>query len=161
MMSNLTTTRRNIMEFRKATKNDIDFFTQNRIDFITSIRKIDNLETFEHNTRTYLEQNIETNNLFIYLALENQRIISSCMACVTRTAPRPSSLNGISAELLNVYTLESYRRNGYAEKLLNMLFSELKDNQVEKILLDYTDMGLPLYQKLGFVSLEKQMQLKL
>ena len=149
------------MEFRKANKNDIDLFTQNRVDFIKTIKKIDDLSTFECNTRNYLEQNIETNNLFIYLAVENKHIVSSCMACVTRTAPRPSSINGISAELLNVYTLEPYRRNGYAEKLLNMLFSDLKEIQVEKMLLDYTDMGFPLYQKLGFVPLEKQMQLKL
>lgn len=42
-----------------------------------------------------------------------------------------------------------------------MLIQEIKNLGVEKIILDYTDMGLALYQKLGFTILQNQMQLKL
>lgn len=83
------------------------------------------------------------------------RIVSSCMAFIFHTVPKSSSPKGINAELLNVYTIKEYRRKGYAEKLISMLIQEVKNLGVEKIVLDYTDMGLPLYGKFGFTTSHK------
>lgn len=41
-----------------------------------------------------------------------------------------------------------------------MLTQETKKLGIEKIVLDYTDIGLPLYEKLRFTTLHNQMQLK-
>ena len=83
------------------------------------------------------------------------------MACIFQTAPLPSCPEGKTAELLNVYTKSGYRRKGLAEKLVNMLLAELKQKDVRKIVLEYTDDGFPLYQKLGFTEIDHQMQLRL
>ncbi len=77
------------------------------------------------------------------------------------TPPLPSCPNGKIAELLNVYTIEEYRRHGYAERLLRLLIEELKTRDVGKIILEYTDAGFPVYQKLGFVVTENHMKLNL
>lgn len=149
------------MEFRRANRGDIDLLVKNRIEFVSSIREIRNIEDFKNKTKEYIIDNIDGNNLVIFIAADKNRIVSSCMASLFRTLPKPSCPNGISAELLNVYTLKEYRRNGYAEKILNMLIKETKKLGVEKIILDYTDMGLHLYKKLGFTEVCNQMQLKL
>lgn len=149
------------MEYRRAKLEDIDLFVKNRIEFITSIKEISNIEDFKNQTKQYIKEHIEKDDLIIFIAIDKNRIISSCMASIFQTVPKPSCPKGINAELLNVYTIKEYRRNGYAEKLLNMLIQEIKNLGVEKIILDYTDMGLPLYQKLGFTILQNQMQLKL
>ena len=65
------------------------------------------------------------------------------------------------AQLLNVYTQTEFRRKGHATTLLNLLIEEIKKRDVKKIILDYTNDGYMLYQKLGFTRLEHQMMLKL
>lgn len=104
---------------------------------------------------------MEKDDMVIFIAVEGDRIISSCMACIFHTAPLPSCPTGVCAELLNVYTVQGCRRRGHAEKLVRMLIKEAGRLGVGKILLDATQMGRPLYEKLGFVPLSDQMQLKL
>ena len=149
------------MEFRRATRSDIEAFAEIRVAFLTLIRTIDNPAAFYEETLRYLDAHIEQDDLLIYLALDQGEIVSTCMACLFQTAPLPSCASGKAAELLNVYTLSGYRRMGLAETLIRMLLEELQQRGVEKVLLDYTDDGLPLYEKLGFTRLPYEMQLKL
>lgn len=148
------------MEYRQGTRKDLKLFLDNRMEFSAAVKEIPNLEAFRESTADYLEEHIGKDDLLIYLALDNGRIVSSCMACIITTAPLPSRLSGKSAELLNVYTIEEYRRQGHAAVLLNMLFKELKRRGVPKVVLEYTDAGLPFYQALGFKDLERQMFLR-
>ena len=148
------------MEYRRATSNDIEAFVQNRIEFFTSIRNIPDVGAFEKNTKKYLTDNIDSDAV-IFIAVENGKIVSSCMACIFQTAPLHGCLNGKNAELLNVYTKEAFRRKGHVKKLLELLIDELKYLEVEKVLLEYTSDGLSLYEKMGFVLLQNQMQLYL
>ena len=149
------------VEFRRAIRADIEAFAEIRVEFLTLIRTIDDPASFYRDTVGYLAAHIDGDDLVIYLALDQGRIVSTCMACLFQTAPLPSCASGRAAELLNVYTLADYRRMGLAETLIRMLLEELQQRGVEKVLLDYTDDGLPLYEKLGFTRLPYEMQLKL
>lgn len=149
------------MEYRKAKRQDINAFVDYRMEFVMLIRDIDNSEDFRCKTQDYLNEHIDSDDLVIYLAYDNNKIVSSCMACIFQTAPLPSCPEGKIAELLNVYTICGYRRKGIAEKLLSMLLLELKEKNVQKVILDYTMDGFHLYQKVGFTELDHQMQLKL
>lgn len=151
----------NIMEYRQATVEDIDAFIDYRMEFVTLIRKLDNEDDFRIKTKDYLLKHIDNDDLIIYIALEDHVIVSSCMACVFQTAPLPSCPEGKTAELLNVYTKEKYRRKGLAEKLVSMLLNNLKENNIKKVVLEYTDDGFSLYKKLGFMEIDHQMQLRL
>ena len=75
--------------------------------------------------------------------------------------PVPSCLNGKTGLLLNVYTLKAYRHKGLAYSLLTKLIEDAKRLGVGKIQLDYTDDGYPLYKKIGFKKLDREMGLKL
>ena len=149
------------MEFRRATKADVEAFVDVRIEFVTQIRTIADVDDFRARTLEYLTDHIEKDDLLVYLAVEDGRIVSSCMASLYQTPPVPSCRTGHTAELLNVYTRREFRRRGLAEQLIRMLFTQLQARGIEKVLLDYTEDGLPLYQKLGFVELTHQMELKL
>ena len=149
------------MEFRRATRADVEPFVDVRMEFVQQIRTIPNPAEFRQRTLAYIREHIELDDLLIYLALENGEIVSSCMACLYQTPPVPSCPTGRTAELLNVYTKQAFRRRGLAEQLIRMLFVQLRLREVEKVLLDYTEDGLPLYQKLGFCVLPHQMELKL
>lgn len=149
------------MVIKKAGKDEIDLLTENRMEFVSLIRDISNKDEFKENTRKYLKNYIEKDNLISYIAMEQEKIVSSCILCIYETLPTPSCINGKSGLLLNVYTLEGYRRKGLAIKLLEKLIQDAKALGVDKILLDYTDDGYGLYKKLGFEELDRQMRLKL
>ena len=149
------------MEFRRATKEDVERFSDVRMEFIQQIRTLANPNDFREKTLAYLKEHIESDDLLVYLAVEDGAIVSSCMASLYQTPPVPSCPTGRTADLLNVYTKREFRRRGLAEQLVRMLFMQLRQRGVEKVLLDYTEDGLPLYQKLGFVELTHQMELKL
>ena len=149
------------MDFRRANKDDVEQFVATRIEFLTLIRTIGNTNEFRDSTLSYINSHIDQDDLVIYLAVDQGKIVSSCMACLYQTPPLPSCLTGKTAELLNVYTQADYRRKGIAERLVRMLLAELHARNVEKVMLDYTDDGLALYQKLGFTILPYQMELKL
>ena len=149
------------MEFRRATRGDVTAFVENRIEFLKLIRTIEEPEAFRERTLHYLIEHIDQDDLIICLAMDGNTIASSCMACIFQTAPVPSCPSGKAAELLNVYTKQAYRRMGLAETLVRMAIRELQLRGVDKVLLDYTDDGLPLYHKLGFTILPQEMQLRL
>lgn len=149
------------MEFRRAKRSDLEQFVENRMEFVTLIRQIEHPEEFRSRTRTYLREHMEDPDLMIFVAVDQNEIVSSCMACVFQLVPLPSCPSGKTAELLNVYTKPAYRRQGLSEMLIRMLLEELKKEQVGKVILEYTEAGHPLYQKIGFTELEHQMQLKL
>lgn len=149
------------MEFRKATIEDIGQLTDNRMEFVTSIRDIPNPEQFRHATKQYLIEHIHDGSLIAYIGTDEGKIVSSCILCIYTTLPIPSALNGKCGLLLNVYTREPYRRQGLAKTLLGKLIDEARGRGVSKVTLAYTDDGYPLYESLGFVKCDRDMELKL
>ncbi len=149
------------MDIRKVNLSDIDMLVQNRLEFVHSIRKIDDKEAFKRLTKEYFQKYLEDNSILSFVALDNGKIVSSCILCIYQTLPTPSCLSGKTGLLLNVYTLKDYRRKGLAYKLLSLLIEEAKGLGLGKIQLDYTDDGYQLYKKLGFKELDREMVLKL
>ncbi len=149
------------MDIRKVKLSDIDMLVENRLEFINSIRIIDDKEAFKRHTKEYFQKHIEDHSIISFIALDNGIIVSSCILCIYQTLPTPCCLSGKAGLLLNVYTLKDYRRNGLAYNLLSRLIEEAKGLGIGKIQLEYTDDGYQLYKKLGFEELHREMVLKL
>lgn len=149
------------MEYRQATCEDIDIFTENRAEFVNVIGEMNNIEDFKVRTKKYLKKHIAGDDLIIFLALDKGKIVASSMACIFTMPPLLFCNSGKKAELLSVYTKAELRRQGCAEKLVLMTLEEAKRRGVEIVTLTYTDAGLPLYEKLGFKKLTKEMVLML
>ncbi|HEX2938809.1 MAG TPA: GNAT family N-acetyltransferase [Ruminiclostridium sp.] len=149
------------MEIRRAGINDIDLLTENRVEFVSLIRNIQDPETFKNQTRQYLREHINDGSIICWICVDAGKIVSSCLLCVYTTIPIPSSINGKSGVLFNVYTLKKYRRQGLAKTLLNKLIEDARKVGVGKISLDFTDEGYYLYKSSGFVKNERTMELRL
>ena len=63
------------MEFRRATKADVEAFVDVRIEFVTQIRTIADVDDFRARTLEYLTDHIERDDLLVYLAVEDGEII--------------------------------------------------------------------------------------
>ena len=146
------------MEIRLASPAELELFLECRREFLAEVGQADCPERFWTDTRTYLEDHLRRGDVLILLAMEGETPAAACMACLLETLPLPHCLSGKTAELLNVYTRPNFRRRGYAETLLRRMAAELRGCGVEKLTLFYTDAGYPLYQKLGFVPMERWLE---
>lgn len=149
------------MEYKKLESSYMDAFVENRMEFVISIRNIENVDLFREKTLEYIKNHINDDNLIIYVAIDKGEIISSCMLCIFKTAPIPSSLDGKVGELLNVYTKKEYRRQGHSSKLIKLLIEDAKEKGISKIILEYTKEGYSLYKSLGFKDTYRHMEYKL
>ena len=60
--------------------------------------------------------------------------------------------SGKTAYISSMYTLPDYRRQGIASRLLTLIIGEAKERLCQRIWLNASDMGRPLYRKFGFAD---------
>jgi len=150
------------MDIRKAGVNDINAIVANRMEFIRNIDGQHEVEIpgdFEGNTNACLKELIEDNSLVAWMAIDQDVIASIAMVCFYQVLPLMSNRSGKMGYLLNVYTLPEYRGKGLATTVLNKIIEEAKNRNVGKLYLNATDAGMPLYKKLGFEVLSRDMAL--
>ena len=146
------------MEYRLATLDDLEHIIQMRIKYLTEINnKLSEKEKgalLSHLPGYY--QRHMGKDFFAYLAMDGETPASTVFLLIIE---RPANLNfitGKTAILLNVYTCPEYRKRGLASVLLQMAVADAKKLNVSNIELQATEMGIPLYEKLGFTHKQSQ-----
>lgn len=147
------------MEIKKGNIKDIDILVANRMEFIKSMRDYEVVlpERFENATYEYMKEHLSDDSMVVWLAYENDVIVSTAMVCYYRILPAMSNPTGITGYIFNVATLPEYRRKGLASLLMNKIMQDSKDRNVGKLYLKASDMGMPVYKKLGFEVLTSDM----
>lgn len=141
------------MEFRKACSTDIDRLAQLRADMLwekEAQRPQPLCTQVEENTRRFLAEGFQTGTCVGWIAEENGTAVA--MGCVNFFALPPNDWcpEGRTAYIGNLYTAPERRRQGIAAQILKRLISEAKSRGCQRILLNATDEGRPLYRQFGF-----------
>lgn len=144
------------MNYRQLHLADLERFLELRMEFLLSYQDVP--KDFRDITENYLRKHMETEDLLLLAAEEEGTLVAACMVCFYETCPTVDNPSGKYGELRNVYTKSACRRKGISEKLVRMALEKAKERGVTKMRLHYTDDGLPLYQKLGFVPEERYME---
>ena len=147
------------MKIRKAQVSDIEKLIQNRIEFFTYM-ECNIPEGYEDSLRAYLKNHLGKNTFVCLLAEENDDICSIVMMSVLDCLPNITAPTG-KQDTYNVYTKQPYRRQGTCCSVITTTHSNIQEMGIDKIMLDYTDDGYPLYCKLEFQKLDRQMALSL
>ncbi|MBQ3841257.1 MAG: GNAT family N-acetyltransferase [Ruminiclostridium sp.] len=138
------------MEYRKATKDDIELLMSLREEMLRIVNGLPEDHRFSdvmtENSRRYFLEGDQTT----VIALDNGKAAACASISYIEVMPTFSHPTGKRAHLMNVYTNAAYRRQGIARKLVTMLIDEAKERGVTEIGLDATDSGRPLYEALGF-----------
>ena len=152
-----------MIEYRKATLDDIDDLIEFRIEFLTP------LETEHESTPDelknalwgYFDEYLTDNTFIAWLAEDNGKIIATSGLSFYTVPPYFNNLTGKVAYIMNMYTKPEYRRKGIGTELFRRLLEEAKAGKITKIVLHATDIGRPLYEKFGFTSDGSEMILKI
>lgn len=79
--------------------------------------------------------------------------------CLTEELPSPDNPSGKCAYLMNIYVIEAFRQHGVAHAIVKHLINEAKICGCNKIYLETTPDGRPVYESLGFKDLPDMMKL--
>lgn len=148
-------------KIKQAETADIERYIEHRIEFIKYMKGTFADESkFRENTYKFLDREISSGKVIIYLMEKENEIISSCMVHIVDTLPMADEVCGRIGIIYNVYTKPDYMGNGYGTKLFNMLMDKIKKAGVEKVILKASADGSKLYKKSGFKYAEDIMILR-
>lgn len=141
--------------YRRASIDDAKRIVGARLLLLTEdsgyIRDEERIQLYENNM-SHIQMNIANNTFISYLAFDGDTFVGTCSACLYSVLPGRKLPNGKHAYIQNVYVIPSYRRNGIAKKLIELIISEVKKNGYHGISLHATEMGKLLFEKCGFTS---------
>lgn len=79
--------------------------------------------------------------------------------CLTEELPSPDNPSGRCAYLMNIYVREAFRRHGLGGAIVERLIDEARKTGCDKIYLETTSDGRPVYESLGFRDMPDMMKL--
>lgn len=151
---------------KKAGPSDLEKFLKWRIETLIEVfhmnplldRKL--IQEMREANSDFFRRHIPDQSLIFLFAEKNGRTAGAGGICLYEEMPSPDNLSGKCAYLMNIYTAPGFRRQGIAEAIVADLIAEADRNQADKIYLETSDDGRPLYKKEGFVDLADMMILK-
>ncbi len=140
------------MEYRKATPDDIELLMSLREEMLRAVNSLPEDHRFSDEFREHIRRYFLEGDQTTVIALDNGKAAGCASISYIEVMPTFSHPTGKRAHLMNVYTKAAYRRQGIAQKLVNMLTAEAAERGATEIGLDATESGRPLYEALGFTS---------
>ncbi len=91
-----------------------------------------------------------------YIADQDGVIIASAFMVTVEKPANPSFTGGKVGIVMNVFTREEYRHRGLASTLVKMLIEDARESGCDRVELNATEDGYPMYKKIGFKEITHQ-----
>ncbi len=142
------------MNIRIASTSDIDTLIKFRFAYLhDDVGKLEDEQVKQLNEQLpdYFRRHIG-NDFTAYIAEEDGEDAAVVFFIRVEKPANTHFINGKTALLMNVYTIEKHRRKGIASAILKRIIADARAEGVTCIDLSATKMGKPLYIKNGFVE---------
>ncbi len=142
------------MEFGYATKDDIKQLTELRIAYIKEDLKTvldEDVRIMKKNIPLYFENHLN-DDCFGFVAKDGKTVAAVALLLVVEKPASPNFINGLTGEVLSVYTRPEYRRQGLCLNLMKLLIESAREMGLDKVQLKATEDGYPVYKKAGFAD---------
>lgn len=149
-------------EYKKAAPEDIEELVRTRVNVLRAANNLSvdaDMSAVEQESYAYYKHALKTEEHIAYLVYDNGNFIGAGGVSFYRVMPTYHNPSGKKAYIMNMYTAPEYRRQGIAFHTLDLLVKAAKAQGVSQIALEATDMGRPLYEKYGFVTMQNEMEL--
>lgn len=151
------------MHIRLAHKNDIEQLIRMRWDFTNeySNTKIeeDQYQEFHLECKSFLEDILEGDGWFVWIAESNGRILSHIYIELISKVPRPGKKTSPFTYMTNVYTAPDHRGKGIGSRLLKNIEEWAKTNEYEFIIVWPSEWSVDFYERNGYKHCKEPMEL--
>lgn len=147
---------------RQANLDDLEALVQLRISLLYeagNLHRDTPTAALIEAIRQYLTKTLPTGQFVAWVALVNSEIIGTSGVVMFEKPPVYGNLLGLDAYIMNIYTVSNWRGKGVATALLREIIRYVKTTEARRIWLHATEDGKRLYEKFGFVSTTKEMEL--
>jgi GNAT superfamily N-acetyltransferase len=150
-----------MLSYEFATSFHVSHLVELRIEFLTLIdgAPLDR-EGLAGALRAYFAENLATGEHVAAIALDGQRIVGVAGLVYHRYPPSGDNFSGLRGHILNVYTVESYRRRGIGTRLMEMLIEYARSHGCQRVTLHAVAEARGLYVRLGFRAVDSEMRLE-
>ena len=141
-----------MIEIKIATKEDIDYLMSIRLEMLKIVNNLS--EDYEFSDKLINESRdyFLNGDHITVLAVDGDVVIGCASMSFIRIMPTFAHPTGKRAHLMNVYTRYEYRRQGIAQKMVELLIEKTWERGATEISLDATVLGRPIYEKIGFIN---------
>lgn len=108
--------------------------------------------------REYYKRHIDDDTHIAIIASFDGTDCGCGAICLTNELPSPDNPSGKCAYLMNIYVREAFRKHGVAHKIVAHLVDEAKKRVCNKIYLETTSEGKPVYTTIGFRDMPDMMK---
>jgi GNAT superfamily N-acetyltransferase len=141
------------IHIRKVELSDIDCLTQYRIEYLAELLGVSegvDMETVQKELADYFRHSIANGN-FVGMIAENEGIPVAFGGMVIKYIPGDFSQSSYSeADILNMYTIPSARRQGISTAILHALKDKAIKMGISKLALHTSKAGEQVYRNFGF-----------
>ena len=106
-----------------------------------------------------LEKQIQDGTCIAWVVKNDNQIVASGAITIVSFVPVPNDINHKVAYLHSMYTEKKYRNQKLAQKVVAEAISYCQKNGINRIVLNASESGRPIYEKVGFVSSPQTMKL--
>ena len=106
-----------------------------------------------------LQKEIPGGSCKAWVIKNGNRLVASGAISIVSFVPVPNDTNHNIAYLHSMYTEKDFRGRKYAQQIIERAIQYCKENGINRVILNASDAGKPIYEKLGFVSLPETMRL--
>ena len=145
------------MHFRLASLEDIQLLIDLRKQLLIEEGQIVSCN-IEEELKRFFEHQLSSNQYVQWLVEQDHNIIATGAIQFISFPPSYFNPTGIRGYISNMYTHVESRNKGIGKQLLNQLLAEAKTRKFHHLFLISSEMGKPLYQKMGFKENEIYME---
>lgn len=141
------------ISIRKVEAHDIPQMTAARIDYLTEMqgeRPGQYVQELQENLQQFFKITMQEGSFFAFLAEYDGKVVSYGGMILKKIPGDFNQSSYLEGDILNMYTLPSYRRKGISSLILEALLLEAKKRGISKVALHCSKDGEPLYRKYGF-----------
>ncbi len=122
------------------------------------INSTSDINSLEKATQKYYLSHIDKDLISWSIRVED-KIIATGSLCLFNRIPYEENLTGVEGYILNIYTIPTFRKQGFAKLLINVIIEYAKENHIKRLWLSSSEHGKPIYSECGFIMKSNEMEL--
>lgn len=141
------------MKVRRATLRDLELLVRHRRAMFEDMGHDDAraLRAADDAYRRWARPKLRSGEMVAFVALDKGAPVASGCLWMQPIQPRPGYVDGIEPYLLGMHTDDAHRGKGAATRIVKSAVAFAKKEGYPRMGLHATDMGRPIYAKMGFV----------
>lgn len=150
------------MEYRKATKADIDQLARMRWDFQTESEKASPVwekEEFIKSCEDFYSQVLDSQDWIFFIAEFDNQVIAHVAILIVDNFPTPLKPVNRWGYLTNTFTKKEFRGKGVGSGLIKYAIDEVKSLKIETMIVWPSEKSIDFYKRAGFNKSAEIMEL--